>query len=1028
MSDALQESGNRFKPALRLKRKRRKEKVNRKEILGIMLSVIIASTLGVTACNLPAVIAQEPPIEVWSDFTLNRNITFTGDGLIVMQDNIVIDGAGYWLEGSEASHSKGIDLSNRSNVIITNIGIRAFDYGIYLLNSSYNSIYENNARENAIGIAVTDFSAYNRVSENRATKNTRTGILLQYSSGNKVIANNVTENGQYGIELVSSNNNNIIENNPTANSWSGIASYLSSDNNIYGNSITNNYDGIRVYNSSFNKVIANNMRENDRYGIYFRYAPFNTIYHNNFMNNFVQQAFCNNSINAWDNGYPSGGNYWSDYAGVDQKKGPNQDQLGSDGIGDTPYVIDVDNQDRYPLIKTQPTAVGITFSQVDFVFPYANVPNSNWGHIDVDVAEFTAGQDLHKGYLNIYTDAGWGVQNQLIDSASGINVITIYFDLGVSVGTDVTSLTAHLEFTSEPYITFADGVRIDYPVCAVEYNAEGAGPLNTDAIPMPLKRLTFNPAGENYAFTKANRKGENVQAATSQCFPMSIANSLQYLENRYNLRVPHEHRIGLRGDNSLVGQLDSACDRYAPSRRVGSGVWFDDMLQGKFKYLSENGLSDSLIHKHQGYGYGLGILGAGPSYGSGQGALPPGDFTRYGITSKDESVDGKVTFEWIEEQLKKCEDVEVVFTYEDATGRIRGGHAVRVFGCGMTLGVPWLRYKHDRLQTNRDRNDVRGLEEVQVQVPDLDGDGMLNFGSMTQEICFALSESPKKLPHEILYGSVGLELITIDTRTGAGSLVGPFGLNTSVWGLEYDPMSDTLYGVTNDVVDVWYNGQLLRIDRTTGAATPIGGLVGQRIEGLAYDSMNDKLYGVDTRNNFVLIDTSTGAGTVIGSTGFPNLEGLAFNPIDGRLYSVDVGSGELVRIDPSTGIATAVAPSRAQIRGLSFDRSGTLYGVWNTYDGNPVRLVTIDTSTGQVTDVGSTGYWAVEGLAFAYYQLPSDLNRDRVVNIIDIAIVARAFGARPGDPTWDPIADLDGNGVINIIDIAIVARDFGITY
>jgi len=45
------------------------------------------------------------------------------------------------------------------------------------------------------------------------------------------------------------------------------------------------------------------------------------------------------SINAWDYGYE--GNYWSEYIGIDSD---------GDGIGDGPYVIDVDNQDRYPLM------------------------------------------------------------------------------------------------------------------------------------------------------------------------------------------------------------------------------------------------------------------------------------------------------------------------------------------------------------------------------------------------------------------------------------------------------------------------------------------------------------------------------------------------------------------------------------------------------------------------------------------------------------------------------------------------------
>ncbi len=54
--------------------------------------------------------------------------------------------------------------------------------------------------------------------------------------------------------------------------------------------------------------------------------------------------------NVWDDGYPSGGNYWSDYACVDLYGGPYHNETGSDGIGDTLYVIDANNQDRYPLM------------------------------------------------------------------------------------------------------------------------------------------------------------------------------------------------------------------------------------------------------------------------------------------------------------------------------------------------------------------------------------------------------------------------------------------------------------------------------------------------------------------------------------------------------------------------------------------------------------------------------------------------------------------------------------------------------
>ena len=112
--------------------------------------------------------------------------------------------------------------------------------------------------------------------------------------------------------------------------------------------------GIAIANCSRIKVIGNKIVSN-MFGLLFKGTSSSDshVYHNNIVNNTypAYQKYSTEPLNVtWDNGYPSGGNYWSNYNGTDFYSGLYQNESGSDGIGDTPYVIDAKNQDNFPLV------------------------------------------------------------------------------------------------------------------------------------------------------------------------------------------------------------------------------------------------------------------------------------------------------------------------------------------------------------------------------------------------------------------------------------------------------------------------------------------------------------------------------------------------------------------------------------------------------------------------------------------------------------------------------------------------------
>jgi parallel beta-helix repeat protein len=183
----------------------------------------------------------------------------------------------------------------------------------------------------------------------------RTGSGFFGAGITNVTIKNTNIQGFYvGINFTSVSNNTIFGNNIINNTRGILLSWLSNNNSIYANNIIGNGYGVWLLgdSASNNSIYGNNVTVND-IGVYLEYATGNRIYHNNFADNIEADAYVAISgySNTWDDGYPSGGNYWSDYTGADYYSGSDQDQPGCDGIVDKAYVIDENNVDRYPLMS-----------------------------------------------------------------------------------------------------------------------------------------------------------------------------------------------------------------------------------------------------------------------------------------------------------------------------------------------------------------------------------------------------------------------------------------------------------------------------------------------------------------------------------------------------------------------------------------------------------------------------------------------------------------------------------------------------
>jgi len=332
-------------------------------------------------------------------------------------------------------------LINCTNIAVEGLSLSNNIQNILLENSN-NTLISNNSISNSVnGIWVKDLHVqsnngwYVQPSINNTIMDCtflENGVGCKIEEGDCTILNNTLYRNSIGIGLRHTNNstiagNTVIESklNVTPMPSDVIVFFHPPQQWQLDEDLRINEVGGILFDGKSNMIYDNTV-ENSSWGISAAFWTWsskgNVICHNNLINNDHQAVEPNPNSNQWDLGYPSGGNYWSDYNGTDNFSGAYQNETGSDGIGDAAFFTDRTRiLDHYPLFDPYMDHIDLSISDLWVSSPILS-GNRHIMNVSISVTNLSLEAETFNVTLRANSTTISIVPNMLLAAGKSMNI------------------------------------------------------------------------------------------------------------------------------------------------------------------------------------------------------------------------------------------------------------------------------------------------------------------------------------------------------------------------------------------------------------------------------------------------------------------------------------------------------------------------------------------------------------------------------------------------------------------------------